>query len=109
MAEDLMLRRIHVASDAKVVIDDTGRVSGGLYGPVIREIDKERRRFEDCNFVHEGRASSHEAHNFAKFALSLGPGRHLRLGCPRLNFVFTCLFMLIFFEGRHPKTSYILY
>ena len=35
-----------------------------------------------CVFLHESRNFKFEAHNLAKFALSLGPGRHVRLGTP---------------------------
>ena len=38
--------------------------------------------FDFCKFSHEFRSSNVEAHNVAKFALSLGGGRHVWLGHP---------------------------
>ena len=38
LADDLYERRISVASDCKVVIDDIGQRSAAVYGAIIREI-----------------------------------------------------------------------
>ena len=38
--------------------------------------------FISCNIIHELRSSNVEAHNLAKHALKLGPGRHVWLGQP---------------------------
>ena len=48
----------------------------------MHEILELSKYFSACNFVHENRSSNFEAHNLAKFALSLGFGRHVWLGQP---------------------------
>ena len=88
MSEDLYQRRIHVASDCKVVVDDLKKENPPGYGAIIHEIVRRSNDFEICKFSHEFRSSNFEAHNLAKHALSLGVGRHVWLGHPvELSFV----------------------
>jgi hypothetical protein len=52
---------------------------GGKYAPIVREISMLSSDFEEVVFKFESRKSNVEAHNLARFALSLGQGRHLWL------------------------------
>ena len=82
LSDGLYLRRIHLASDCKVVVDDIKHRSKASYGAIIHEIIDHSSSFSACNFVHEFRSSNFEAHNLAKHALKLGVGRHVWLGHP---------------------------
>ena len=82
LGNDLQLQNLHVASDCKVVVDDIKSGTLGRYSAVIREIAGRSVFFDSCNFVYESRKSNVEAHNLAKFAASLGAGRHVWLGIP---------------------------
>jgi ribonuclease HI len=82
LAEDLGLPRVCIASDCKQVVDDIAEDSGGRYASIIKEIKVYRSEFEKVIVVHEGRKSNTEAHNLARFALSLDLGRHLWLLAP---------------------------
>jgi hypothetical protein len=64
------------------VVDDIAQDSGGRYASIIKEIKVYRSEFEKVTVVHEGRKSNTEAHNLARFALSLDLGRHLWLLAP---------------------------
>jgi hypothetical protein len=64
------------------VVDDIAEDSGGRYASIIKEIKVYRSEFEKVIVVHEGRKSNTEAHNLARFALSLDLGRHLWLLAP---------------------------
>ncbi|XP_073360447.1 uncharacterized protein [Aegilops tauschii subsp. strangulata] len=83
LADDLYGRKIQVASDCKVAVDDKGR-----YGAIVHEIVQHKCTFHTCNIRHEFRSLNFEAHKLAKHALSLGAGRHVWLGQPNgLGFV----------------------
>ena len=82
LAEDLYLRKIEVASDCKVVVQDLKMDNSASYGAVVHEIIDHSSLFDFCFFSHESRSSNYEAHNLAKHALSLGAGRHVWLGHP---------------------------
>jgi hypothetical protein len=45
---------------------------GGKYAPIVRGISMLRSDFEEVVFKFESRKSNVEAHNLARFALSLG-------------------------------------
>ena len=79
LADDLGLRRILISSDCKQVVQDITDGSGGRYATVIKEIQMHSREFAHAKFIHEGRSLNVEAHNLARYALSLGQGRHLWL------------------------------
>ena len=81
-ADDLYHRRIHVASDCKVVVDDLKKENSSEYGAIIHEIVRRADDFEFCKFSHEFMSSNFEANNLAKHELSLGVGRHVWLGYP---------------------------
>ena len=88
LADDLYERRISVASDCKVVVDDIRQRSAASYGAIIREVVDRSKSFISCLFSHEFRSLNVEAHNLAKHALSLGVGRRVWLGNPGdLSFV----------------------
>ena len=63
-----------------------------------------------CNFVFESRDSNSEAHSIAKFACSLGQGRHLWLGQPH---DLRCISLSLAYEliklGSPKKTMCINY
>ena len=82
LAEDLLLENYVVASDCKGVISDIAEGTMGIYAAVIDEIKNRMRQFNNCSFVHEFRASNFEADSLAKFALTLGVGRHSWLNAP---------------------------
>jgi hypothetical protein len=65
-----------------VVVDAIREGSSATFGAVVREIIARAREFQVCSFSHEYRSSNAEAHNLAKYALSLGFGRHVWLGQP---------------------------
>ena len=80
LADDLYLRRTHVASDCKVVVEDLQKDNLASYGAIVHEIIAHSSVFEFCSFKHESRSSNYEAHNLARHALSLGGGRRVWLG-----------------------------
>jgi hypothetical protein len=82
LAEDLALSRILIASDCKTFVSDIATGPWGKYGAIISEIKDWSSTFQDCTFVHEGRASNFKAHNLARFNTSLGVGHHVWLGNP---------------------------
>ena len=86
LSDDLYLRRIHVASDCKVVVEDITKENTSRYGAIIHEIIDHSSTFDFCKFSHEFRSSNVEAHNLTKHSLKLGLGRHVRLGHPG-NFI----------------------
>ena len=88
LADDIYVRRVHIASDCKVAVDDIQQQNKGSYGAIAHEIIQHRSEFEACNILHEFRSSNIKAHKLAKHALSLGVGRHAWLGQPNeLDFV----------------------
>ena len=88
LSEDLYLRRIHVASDCKGVVEEVRKENAASYGAVIHEIVDHSLSFDFCKFSHEFRSLNYEAHNLANHALTLGDGRHVWLGHPgNLSFV----------------------
>ena len=82
LSDDLYERRIHVASDCKVVVEDLKKGTSSVYGAIIHEIIRHSLDFDFCNFSHEFRSSNFVAHNLAEYALSLQGGRHVWLGLP---------------------------
>ena len=87
LAEDLQLQAIHVASDCKGVVDDIKQRSVVDHASIIHEIERSHV-FTTCNIIHEFRSLNFEAHNLAKYVLTLGFGRHVWLGQPGgLSFV----------------------
>ena len=83
LAEDLNLNNLIIASDAKQVVSDISKSHMGKTAAIIQEIRFRASSFI-CNFMFEGRAANRDAHKLAKFSLSLGPGRHVWLGQPRI-------------------------
>ncbi|KAE8777661.1 F-box/WD-40 repeat-containing protein [Hordeum vulgare] len=72
LAHDLYLRRIQVASDCKVVVQELTKDSSSAYGAVIHEIVNHSSSSDFCSSSHEFRSSNFEAHNVVKHALSFG-------------------------------------
>lgn len=79
LAQDLNLRDVLVASDAKGVVNAINNSCMGPNGAIIAEINSLSSLFS-FTFTFEPRAVNVEAHSLAKHAFSLGPGRHLWLG-----------------------------
>jgi hypothetical protein len=82
LALDLGISHLLVASDCKTVVNDISDGSMGRYGSIIAEINARTSQFNGCKFIFEGRSSNFEAHNLARFVLSLDSGRYLWLGAP---------------------------
>ena len=82
LADDLVVQNICVASDCQEVVNDINRGTGGPNAALIHEIMLRCNSFNSCSFVHERWNHNYEAHNLAKFACTLGLGRHVWLGNP---------------------------
>jgi hypothetical protein len=82
LAGDLYTPKISIASDCKVPVDAIKEGSNANFGAIVHEIVARAKDFLVCSFSHEFRTSNREAHNFAKFTLSRGFGRHVWLGQP---------------------------
>jgi hypothetical protein len=83
LAEDLYINKMSIASDCKVAIDAIKEGSSAAFGAIIKEIIARASNFSSCIFSHEYRISNVEAHNLAKYTLSLGFARHVWLGQTR--------------------------
>jgi hypothetical protein len=82
LADDLVLRSLHIASYCSMVINDIAKRTGGRHEAIIQEILAQRSSFAMGNFVHEFRRLNVEDHNLAMYALSLDHGCHVWLGQP---------------------------
>ena len=82
LSMDLNNQNVHIASDCKNVVQEIKEGSRSSYGAIIHEISLGLNAFISCNIVYESRSSNFEAHNLAKHALHLGPGRHVWLAHP---------------------------
>jgi hypothetical protein len=72
-ADDLGLSFLMVVSDCKGVVQDISEGTCGVYASVIEEIS-----LHSSEFLR--RKQNMEAHNLARYALSLGQGRRVVLG-----------------------------
>ena len=77
LASDLLLRKIHVASDCLNVIKALREKNLGRYNSVLHEISAMAKSFEEASFVHENRASNTEPHDLARAVLGFPVGRHV--------------------------------
>jgi ribonuclease HI len=82
LAEDIALTNVLVASDCASVVTHIRGGSMGRNGSIISEIRSRAATLSSYSFVHEERASNFEAHNLARYALSLDVGRHMWLLTP---------------------------
>ena len=88
LAEDLYENSIQLATDCKMVVEDVQKNSAAGYRAIVHEIILLANAFSSCKVVHEFRSSNFEAHNLARYALSLNFGRHVWLGQPgNLEFI----------------------
>ena len=87
MAQDIALQRVYITTDCKTVVDDLKEGTVGKYSSVTSEICSRASSFEECVFVHEGRASNFEAHNLAKHSLFLVARHHIWLAIPKSDTV----------------------
>lgn len=53
LADDLVLRRLHIASCCSMVINEIAKRTGGRHEAIIQEIEAQRSSFAICNFVYE--------------------------------------------------------
>ena len=74
LANDLGVTHVVIASDCKGVIQDIANNTGGVYGPVVREVRETSTMFQLCTFKFEGRETNIEAHRLARHALGLYHG-----------------------------------
>ena len=51
LAQDLSLRRIVIACDYKIVVEEIHKGSAGSYSVIIKEIEASARDFDSCAFV----------------------------------------------------------
>jgi ribonuclease HI len=79
LAADLSLQRLQIASDAAEVLKNISTGSFCHYSTILREIESRQTEFSLVRFIHEGRASNHDAHNLVRSALFLEFGRHVWL------------------------------
>lgn len=68
LAQDLQLRRVTVATDGLVVVNDLVQPCAGRYSMVLNEIMSLKTSFVQSSFRHENRASNGEAHRLARSA-----------------------------------------
>ena len=80
LAEDLYENSIQISTDCKRVVEDVQKNSAAGYGAIVHEIILRANSFLSCKVVHEFRSLNFEAHNLARYVLSLDFGRHVWLG-----------------------------
>ena len=83
LAADLNLQKIIIACDAAAVVSNIYGGSLCSYSSILVEIREGMKGFVDVRFIHEGRASNSEAHNFVKSVLALDHGRYVWLIQPK--------------------------
>ena len=71
LAADLSLDHLVIASDSKTIVDGIIKGVGGPHITVVKEINNRIAHFASCDFMFESRALNQEAHNLAKFVVSL--------------------------------------
>lgn len=64
------------------MVKDIQNGTGGTNAAIVKEIIASRPDFDSCKISFENRKSNFEAHNLARFALSLSGGRYVWLGSP---------------------------
>lgn len=79
LALDLSLTHVIIASDCQEVIINIKKWIGGLYAPIIKEINTTSSHLLDCSFIFEGRDTNQESLSLAKHTLGLPLGCHLWL------------------------------
>jgi ribonuclease HI len=85
LADDCALRKLKVASDCLSVVKNIKDMPRCAYMMVLQDIHERAKPFECVRFAHEGRDSNREAHSLAKYACSMGAGRHVWLGTPPVS------------------------
>jgi hypothetical protein len=77
LADDLMLGRVLIFSDCQQVVRDIllRPREEAMHASVIKGINIQAKNFSEIKFIYEGRMMNKETHNFARYALSLGPGK----------------------------------
>ena len=76
LAQDLHIQNFVISSDSKQVVADIVRGTRSKYGVIISEITSLENMFQ-YNFIFKGRDVNYEAHNLAKYSLSLSRGCHV--------------------------------
>lgn len=94
LATDLHLARVVIASDCQGVVRDIQNRTGGMYAPIVKEINERTTNFQQCSFIFEGQETNVEAHSLGKHAFGQGSGRHVwlinppNIDCIPMNIVF---------------------
>jgi hypothetical protein len=92
--EDLNIQKLCISSDYQGAIGDIARGSGGNNAVVVKEIKEFTLQFSEVHFMHGCRKFNIEAHNLARAATMVAPGRHMWLLNPP-NFVLVPFLLLI--------------
>ena len=71
-----------MASDCLNIVRNINEMSLYTYVMVLKDIQGRAKSFDYVCFPHEGRECNREADRLAKYACSLGAGRHVWLGSP---------------------------
>ena len=82
LAEDCRINKVLVASDCLNVINNINVMPRCVYMMVLQDIHQRSKSFDCVRFAHEGKESNREAHFLAKYACTLGVGRHIWLTSP---------------------------
>jgi hypothetical protein len=82
LTEDCGIDKLIVVSYCLNVIRNINEMPKCPYMMILQEIYKKSKSFEYVRFVHESREYNREAHALAKYACTLGAGRHMWLGSP---------------------------
>jgi hypothetical protein len=82
LVEDCGIRRITVASDRLNIVRNINEMPLCAYVMILKDIQERAKSFDCVQFAHEGRECNREADYLAKYACSLGAGRHVWLGSP---------------------------
>ncbi|KAE8801264.1 hypothetical protein D1007_23159 [Hordeum vulgare] len=86
LAEDMMVPRVRIASDCVRVVEELKeQVHQGAHCMILNDIQGRMSSFSSCVLIHEYRNSNNEAHNLARMATTLDPGRHVWFDQPPDN------------------------
>jgi ribonuclease HI len=82
LGEDLLLRRVKLATDCLNAVNMINGEGRGSYGHIVQEIKARKTTFEKVDIVHEQRSANVDAHNLARSSLYFQLGRHVWFQAP---------------------------
>jgi ribonuclease HI len=82
LGEDLLLRRVKLATDCLNVVNMINGEGRGSYGHIVQEIKARKTTFGKVDIVHEQRSANVDAHNLARSSLYFQLGRHVWFQAP---------------------------